>query len=305
MSENTIEYCFTNKNKPKSIKSVVNKICKLHSIKNQEDHNVCCGKDKDKYFISLWCDDIASAPYSDVLSLLSTFPSDDIPFARVWIDSTNDVYYYALESDSLMTFNSEKEMNDHFDIGETSVESEFYEQMKRTNSQLFVRLRMSRKKQLKTLLNLSEDYIESGLDSAFSNLAKEIDYGTRSSQSFPHTYNYCKRRKDYQNFGKSLYFARSHGNYLYLGFEYPENVKITPCKKGDAYYDAIRNIKNPDGILLLELVECLLAKEGVSSINAKFISVKKGFSGSFWSREGMFVEYSPLWYEANLPARFW
>ncbi len=204
-----------------------------------------------------------------------------------------------------MEFSSEKEMNEHFLLGDSSIESEFYDQVDRCKSQLFVRLRFSKKKPLNFLLKLAENYINSNSDSTLSLLAKKINNSSSLKVNFPYTYNYCEKHKEYPNLARSLYFAKANGNYLHLGFVYPDNIEITPCKKDDAYFDAIRNIKNQEGVLILELVECLLNINEVTSVNAKFIAVKKGCSGLFWSREEMFMEYLPQWDGSDLPAKFW
>ncbi len=83
MSENTIEYHFINTKKPKTIKSVINKVCKIHKIDNQEEYNVCSGKNRENYYISMWFDDIEDAPLEETLTLLNTFPGALCSYAKV------------------------------------------------------------------------------------------------------------------------------------------------------------------------------------------------------------------------------
>lgn len=306
MSENVLEYNFSNTKKPKSIKSVINKISKLHSITDEHKANLSHGRDGTDYYISMWVDDVADLPTAEVISYLSSFPNDKVPHAKLQLDTTGETFYYALEENSLMSFDSEKDLSEHFDGGDFSIENEFYEKVDKKSSHLFLRMNLSKKKKLNALLDASTKYINEKSDSSYQAFKEEAGRESQFNKDFPKTYNYCDKKKDYAfNPAKFLMFSKSDKNYLYLGFEFDGDIKIEPCKEGEESWNADRNIQNGDGNVILELVESLLYISFTKSISAKFESSKKGFSGHFWSREGAYLEYMPRWNLPPKPAKFW
>ena len=306
MSENILEYNFSNEKKPKSIKSIVKKICKLHSIDGKDRENICSGRRGSDYFISMWVDDVTDLPNCEALKLLNTFPSDKAAFAKLEMDTTGETFYYALEENQIMTFDSERSLSDHFDIGGLSIESEFYELVNNQKSHLLIRLKISLKEKLNSLLKFSSEYIKDKSDSSYAALKSEVDTSAHFELDFPFTHNYCKTKSQCEHdLGRRLMFAKSQGDYLFLGYEFPKKIRISPCRKEDAFWNAENNIENKEGLMLLELVESLLYLDSTTTIQAKFSSYQKGFSGLFWSREECYMEYSPFWGEPSLPARCW
>ena len=91
---------------------------------------------------------------------------------------------------------------------------------------------------------------------------------------------------------------------LFLLFVHESEFGILPCKEDEVTWQARNNIRNGEGLQILELLECLVVFEGVSSVSAKLYSPLEGSSASF-SDGGEGIECTPWFDNAPLPPGVW
>ncbi len=310
MSENIIEYYFCNLKKPKSIKSVINKICKNHNLNNPDTSEIQSGQSNIDYYVSMWLDDVdCASAISDNLLYLSTFSCDSLPYAKIEIDGTGEHFFYILHEDVLMSFNSEKELHEHLNsLSEPTIESYFYEFIDKSKSNLLIRIKFSKKTQMKLLYECTQKFIENQSEEIFNELKKIINKKSRVQIRFPINFEFLNKSfgVDKANkIAKSLIFSKIKNNFLYLGYQFDDKIKIRPCSEERATWRAENNIRNNEGLLILEMLQCFCYMNESSAVNAKFRAIESGGSGVFWSRESIYIEYSPYRNKPILPARYW
>lgn len=307
MSENVIEYHFVNEKKPKTIKSLINKVNKLHSDLGIEISEISSGREKADFYISMWMKDLDNFEViKSTLDYLSEFPGDLPPFAKLSIDQTGDEFYYTSDEGALLIFEKESELLSHNSkLGEPSVENNFYEQVKKCKSNMLLKIRFSKKTQMNSLSKQVSEYINDRTEDNFLSVRKIVQSGCRVNMQFPVRNAHRKQNGSEIEYFKSVIFCEVERNNLYLGFEFETDVRIEPVMKRDAHFDAEKNIINDEGLIILEMLECFCYMKESKGIAAKFNSKSKGFGGVFRTHDGAIVHYSPYRDSTPLPAKLW
>ena len=104
--------------------------------------------------------------------------------------------------------------------------------------------------------------------------------------------------------GHALRDCAADRKYLFLLFVHPSAFGVQPCKEEDLSWQARNNIRNGEGLQVLELLECLLLSGDVDRLSAKLYSPLEGASATFYGvAEGM--ECTPWFDRAPLPPVVW
>ncbi len=179
----TASFFFCNEKPGLDIKAIASKVVAIVEGNNNKVSEMTYGQDGEGFFTSFWSslrDD--GSDILAVLTYLGGLSGSNSPHAKVELDQTGEVFYYALDGRHLVTFDSQNDLSEHLkSAGQSSVEELMVSRTNPKYTLLFVRLKFSKKRSLVDYHKAAIDFIAEKSAVTYSTLKQLLDANSYTS----------------------------------------------------------------------------------------------------------------------------
>ncbi len=241
----------------------------------------------------------------NTLAYLLTLPSLVAPYVKIEFDQVNDVNFYTIADNKLLSFSDENDLISYLGANEAPpIETDFYRNFSKDHSTLLVRLKISNKKLLNSFHDTCSIYIKEKSSKNYEIFKETMDAIVQKSMKwecdFPSYTHASQRYLGNPLFAKSMDFCEHHNGFLYLGFVLDNNINIEIYQEDNGAPYCIKNVFGKQLYTMLEMLwavsqQGLIARFRSADFEKSNIEGYFSFvSGSLLYRERT-VEHELIW----------